>query len=71
VVGASQCESEELTAGSAFVESPGEVHNVTNTGRDDAVISWSTVFPKGDGITRFNPEFKSGGIYLVTAPTCK
>jgi len=71
LVGPAQCESEELTAGSAFVESPGHVHNVTNTGREDAVISWTTVFPKSDGIVRFNPEFKSGGIYLVTAPNCK
>ena len=71
VVGPSQCESEELTAGSAFVESPGEVHNVTNTGRDDAVISWSTIFPKSDGITRLSPEFESGGIYVVTAPNCR
>ena len=71
LVGPGQCESEELTAGSAFVESPGQVHSVTNTGHDDAVISWSTVFPKSDGIVQFNPEFKSGGIYLVTAPNCK
>jgi len=68
---ASQCASEELTAGSAFVESPGQVHSVTNTGQDVAVISWATIFPKKDGIVQFNPEFKSGGIYLVTAPNCK
>ena len=48
LVGAAQCESEELTAGSAFVESPGQVHSVTNTGSDDAVISWTTIFPKRD-----------------------
>jgi quercetin dioxygenase-like cupin family protein len=71
LVGPSKCESEELTAGSAFVESPNEVHNVTNTGDEDAVISWSTIFPKSDGIVRFNPEFKSGGIYLVPTPNCK
>jgi len=71
LVGPGHCESEELKAGNAFVESPGQVHNVTNTGSDDAVISWSTVFPKKDGIVRFNPEFKSGGIYLVKAPNCK
>jgi mannose-6-phosphate isomerase-like protein (cupin superfamily) len=71
LVGPTHCESEELTAGSAFVESPGQVHNVTNTGQEDAVISWSTIFPKSDGIVRFNPEFKSGGIYVVTAPNCK
>jgi len=71
LVGPSKCESEELTAGGAFVESPNEVHNVTNTGTEDAVISWSTIFPKSDGIVRFNPEFKSGGIYLVKPPICK
>ncbi|SRR6266568_2477277 len=71
LVGPAQCESEELTGGSAFVELPGQVHNVTNTGREDAVISWTTLFPKRDGIVQFNPEFKSGGIYLVKAPNCK
>ena len=71
LVGPAQCASEEVTAGSAFVESPGQVHSVTNTGQDVAVISWATVFPKRDGIVEFNPEFKSGGIYLVTAPICK
>src|SRR5580692_10858557 len=58
LVGPDQCASEKVTAGSAFVESPGQVHIVTNTGREDAVISWSTVFPKSDGIIQFNPEFK-------------
>jgi quercetin dioxygenase-like cupin family protein len=71
LVGRAQCASEEVTAGNAFVESPGQVHSVTNTGQDVAVISWATVFPKRDGIVQFNPEFKSGGIYLVTAPNCK
>jgi hypothetical protein len=71
VVGPAQCASEELTGGSAFVESPGQVHSVTNTGQDVAVISWATVFPKSDGIVQYNPEFKSGGIYIVTAPNCK
>ena len=71
LVGPSQCESEELKAGNAFVESPGQVHQVINAGPDVAVISWATVFPKRDGIVQFNPEFKSGGIYLVTAPNCK
>jgi hypothetical protein len=71
VVGPAQCASEELTAGNAFVESPGQVHSVTNTGQDVAVISWATIFPKSDGVVQYNPEFKSGGIYLVTAPNCK
>jgi quercetin dioxygenase-like cupin family protein len=71
LVGPGECASEEVTAGIAFVESPGQVHSVTNTGQDVAVISWATVFPKSDGIIQFNPEFKSGGIYFVTAPNCK
>src|SRR5215471_15535794 len=40
VVGPDQCASEDVTAGSAFVESPGQVHRVTNTGQDSAVIWW-------------------------------
>jgi len=48
LVGPAHCASEEVTAGSAFVESPGQVHSVTNTGQDVAVISWATVFPKSD-----------------------
>jgi hypothetical protein len=71
LVGPGRCDSEELTAGNAFVESPGQVHQVVNTDPDVAVISWATIFPKSDGIVQFNPEFKSGGIYLVTAPNCK
>ena len=70
VVGPDQCASEELTAGSAFIEIPGEVHTVTNTGKDVAVIWWSTVFPKEDGIAQFSSEFKSGGVYPATAPNC-
>ena len=71
VVGPDQCESEEVPAGSAFVEGPGQVHSVTNTGKDVAVIWWSTIFPKKDGIVQFNPHFKSGGIYPVKTPTCQ
>src|SRR5215470_20153452 len=70
VVGPNQCESEEVTAGSAFVESPGQVHSVTNMGHDSAVIWWATIFPKSDGIVRFNSEFKVGGVYPVNAPNC-
>ncbi len=70
VVGPDQCASVELSAGSAFIEAPGEVHTVTNTGNDVAVIWWSTVFPKEDGIAQFSPEFKSGGVYPATAPNC-
>ena len=65
-----QCASEEVTAGSAFVESPGQVHSVTNTGDDLAVIWWATIFPKSDGIVRFNSEFRAGGVYPVDAPNC-
>lgn len=62
LVGPDQCASEEVTAGSAFVESPGLVHSVTNTGKDVAVIWWSTIYPQSDG---------PGGIYPVKAPNCK
>ena len=71
VVGVNQCESEELTAGSAFVESPGAVHTVTNTGSDVAVIWWATVFPQSDGIVQFTPDFRAGGVYPVEAPQCQ
>lgn len=70
VVGPEQCGSEELTAGSAFIEGPNQVHNVTNNGTDVAVIWWATIFPKSDPIIQFTPQFKSGGVYLVNAPNC-
>jgi hypothetical protein len=70
LVGPDECASEEVSSGSAFVESPGQVHMVTNTGHDAAVIWWATIFPKSDGIVRFNSEFKAGGVYLVDAPNC-
>jgi hypothetical protein len=70
LVGPDQCASEEVTAGSAFVESPGQVHTVTNTGHDVAVIWWATIFPTGDGIVRFTSEFRAGGVYLANAPSC-
>ena len=60
-VGPDQCAAEEETAGRAFVENPGEVHSVTNSGRDVAVIWWVTIFPKTD---------TQGGIYLATPPNC-
>jgi quercetin dioxygenase-like cupin family protein len=65
-----QCVSEKLTAGNAFVEPPGLVHHVTNTGNDEAVIWWSTVFPKSDGIVEFTPAFRVGGVYPVPPPNC-
>jgi len=61
VVGPDQCASEELTAGSAFVEPSALVHSVTNTGKDVAVIWWATIYPKSDG---------PGGIYPVNPPNC-
>ena len=70
LVGADHCESEAFTRGSAFVEAPGEVHTVTNTGTDTAVIWWATVFPKSDGIVQFAPGFKVGGVYPTPAPNC-
>jgi hypothetical protein len=70
LVGPDQCASEEVTAGSAFVESPGQVHIVTNTGNDRAVIWWATIFPKSDGIVRFSPEFRAGGVYPASVPNC-
>jgi quercetin dioxygenase-like cupin family protein len=70
LVGPGQCASEELDAGSAFVESPGQVHDVINTGDDRAVIWWATVFPESDGVVRFTPEFRAGGVYPVSAPNC-
>ncbi|HKF65509.1 MAG TPA: cupin domain-containing protein [Vicinamibacterales bacterium] len=69
-VGPDQCGSEDVTAGSAFVESPGQVHTVTNTGHGVAVIWWATIFPESDGIVRFSPQFRAGGVYPANAPNC-
>jgi len=70
LVGPGQCASEEVAAGSAFVESPGQVHNVINAGHDRAVIWWATVFPESDGVVRFTHDFRAGGVYPVNAPNC-
>jgi len=70
LVAPNQCESEEATAGSAFVEPAGLVHTVTNTGNDAAIIWWATVFPESDGVVRFSPEFTAGGVYPVDPPNC-
>ena len=56
-----QCVSLEFTGGTAFVEPPGEVHTVSNTGNDVAVIWWATVFPQSDGI-------QADGTYYVDSP---
>lgn len=65
-----QCESQEATAGTAFVESPGLVHSVTNTGNGVAIVWWATIFPESDGIVHFSPEFTAGGVYPVAPPNC-
>ncbi len=71
VTGINSCASEVVTAGSAFVESPGEVHTVVNTGNDAAVIVWATAFPQSDGIVQFTPAFQAGGVYPPAAvPAC-
>jgi len=70
LVGPDQCAAEEATAGSAFVESPGLVHSVTNTGHGTAIVWWATIFPGSDGIVHFTPEFKAGGVYVINAPNC-
>ena len=61
VVGPDRCESEEVSAGSAFVEGSGQVHTVTNSGKNVAVVWWATIYPKSDG---------PGGIYPANAPNC-
>ncbi|HET9308627.1 MAG TPA: cupin domain-containing protein [Candidatus Sulfotelmatobacter sp.] len=61
LTGPDQCASETVTSGDAFVESPGLVHSVTNSGNTDAVVWWATIYPKSDG---------PGGIYPATAPNC-
>ena len=71
VVAPGQCDAEQLTAGSAFVEPPGLVHTVTNSGSDVAIIWWSTVFPESDGIVQFTPAFASGGVYPAQPPNCQ
>jgi len=70
LVGPDQCGSEDVPAGSAFVESPGQVHTVTNTGHGVAVIWWATIFPESDGVVRFSREFRAGGVYPANAPNC-
>jgi hypothetical protein len=70
LAGPNQCASEEFTGGAAFVEGPGQVHSVKNTGNNVAVIWWATVFPQSDGIVDFAPGFKAGGVYPVPTPKC-
>jgi hypothetical protein len=68
--GPDTCASEEFMQGSAFAESPGQIHSVKNTGNSVAVIWWATVFPKSDGIAEFASAFKVGGVYPVPPPNC-
>jgi len=70
VAGPNECDSEQIGAGTAFVEPPGAVHTVTNTGNTAAVIWWATVFPQSDGVVPFTPSFRSGGVYPADIPTC-
>jgi hypothetical protein len=70
VAGPNECDSEQIGAGTAFVEPPGAVHTVTNTGNSAAVIWWATVFPQSDGVGQFTPSFKSGGVYPADIPIC-
>src|SRR5437879_7104059 len=65
IVGPDQCSSEEVTAGSAFVESPGTVHTVVNTGNDVALIWWATIFPKSDGRSEEHTSELQSPMYLV------
>ena len=70
VAGPNECHSEEVGAGDAFVEPPGAVHMVTNTGNGAAVIWWATVFPQSDGVVPFTTSFKTGGVYPAEPPNC-
>jgi quercetin dioxygenase-like cupin family protein len=63
LVGANECETRQDLAGTAFVEPPGHIHQVTNNGHGVAVIWWATIFPQSDGI-------QSDGTYFVDAPNC-
>jgi quercetin dioxygenase-like cupin family protein len=55
-------------AGSAFVEGPGDVHTVANTGNSAAVVTWATAFPTEDGIVPILPQFRVGGVYPPPNP---
>lgn len=62
--GPGQCVERQDMPGSAFVEGPGHVHNVTNRGTGVAIIWWATIFPESDGI-------EADGTYPVEAPDCR
>jgi len=61
--GPDQCVTRQDTHNSAFVESPGHVHNVTNNGPGAAIIWWATIFPESDGV-------QADGTYFVDPPNC-
>lgn len=63
LVGANDCVTTQDSAGRAFVEPAGHVHNVTNNGSETAIIWWATVFPKSDGI-------QTDGTYSADPPSC-
>ena len=54
--------------GSGFVEQPGDVHTVANTGKSAAVVTWATAFPTEDGIVPILPQFRVGGVYPPPNP---
>ncbi|HKT81265.1 MAG TPA: hypothetical protein VJP86_13655 [Vicinamibacterales bacterium] len=60
--------AESFGAGSGFVEQPGEVHMVANTGRGAAVVTWATAFPTEDGVHELLPQFTVGGVYPPPNP---
>ena len=49
-------------SGAAFVETPGRIHTVTNSGSTQAVLYWATIYPKGD------PD---GDTVFVDPPKCE
>jgi quercetin dioxygenase-like cupin family protein len=59
---------EAFGTGSAFVEEPGDVHMVANTGNNAAVVTWATAFPTEDGIVPILPQFSVGGVYPPPNP---
>src|SRR5262249_6474506 len=71
LVGPDQCESEELSAGSALFTPADLVHSVTTPGNDVVVIWWATISPQSAGIAHFSPELKSGGFYPANPPHCR
>jgi len=62
IVGPNTCGPiNHFAAGTAFVETPGRIHTVTNPGPGAATLYWATIFPKDD------PD---GGTKFVDPPNC-